>query len=545
MTLAQPRPLTTWLDRAIGWVSPLAGMQRQVARQSLDTMLGGYDAARQDKAAFRTWHPRGLSPDAAFLPDSRPLRARSADLARNAPLAKGAIETNVTAVVGSGLTLQAELDRDVLGLSDAQASEIEEALEKNWEMWGETVEADLQRRLPEADQQAVVLRAVMESGDVFTVLEMRSRPGSDFELKTHLIDGARVSNPNFLPEGNRWRNGNRIVGGIEIDGDAAPVAIHVTEYPASLLPGSMTWQRTPIFGTRSGLRQVLHHYVALNPDQTRGVPYLAPVIELVKQCTRYSNSEVAGAVTASFFTVFVKSAPATPLGGVTGPGGQAAAPRNLELGPAAIANLRPDESIEIADPSRPNADFDGFMLAMAREIGAALEIPLPFLLKTFTGSYSVMRASILDFHRTTVKRQKWLVRSRQAPLYAAVTAEAVAKGWLTLPGFFEDAWIRKAWLGAQWVGDPQGQLDPVNETKAAGERVELGLSTLKRESIAVSGQRWNRMHPQRAKEHAARAADRLEPEVAGRSSTSHSVSTVVDERDSRDERDAAEERENA
>ena len=42
-------------------------------------------------------------------------------------------------------------------------------------------------------------------------------------------------------------------------------------------------------------------------EQYRGVPYLAPVIESLKQLTRYTEAELMSAVVSSFFTAFVKT----------------------------------------------------------------------------------------------------------------------------------------------------------------------------------------------------------------------------------------------
>jgi capsid protein len=45
----------------------------------------------------------------------------------------------------------------------------------------------------------------------------------------------------------------------------------------------------------------------LRINQARGVPYLAPVIEALKQLDRYTESEIMAAVVNSFFAVFIKS----------------------------------------------------------------------------------------------------------------------------------------------------------------------------------------------------------------------------------------------
>ena len=55
----------------------------------------------------------------------------------------------------------------------------------------------------------------------------------------------------------------------------------------------------------SGRRNVLHLYRKKRPGQTRGVPYLSGIIEIVKQLGEYTQAEVDAAVNAAFYTVFV------------------------------------------------------------------------------------------------------------------------------------------------------------------------------------------------------------------------------------------------
>ena len=42
-------------------------------------------------------------------------------------------------------------------------------------------------------------------------------------------------------------------------------------------------------------------------DQRRGVPFLAPVIEALKQLGRYTDAELVAAVVSGLFAVFVES----------------------------------------------------------------------------------------------------------------------------------------------------------------------------------------------------------------------------------------------
>lgn len=54
------------------------------------------------------------------------------------------------------------------------------------------------------------------------------------------------------------------------------------------------------FGDKTGSPNVLMIYETERAEQYRGVPYLAPVIEALKQLTRYSEAEMMAAVINGF-----------------------------------------------------------------------------------------------------------------------------------------------------------------------------------------------------------------------------------------------------
>lgn len=77
------------------------------------------------------------------------------------------------------------------------------------------------------------------------------------------------------------------------------------------------------------------------------------------------------------------------------------------------------------------------------------------------------------------------------PIYEIWFAEAVARGRIDAPGFFNDPAIRAAWCKAEWIGPTQGQIDPVKEVTAATLRVEQGYSTREQETTALTGGNWD------------------------------------------------------
>ena len=219
---------------------------------------------------------------------------------------------------------------------------------------------------------------------------------------------------------------------------------------------------------------------------------LAPVLEAIKQLGRYTDAEIMAAVISSMFTVFVQSETATdarPFGEMLPQEQQvdSADTSSIELGPAAIIGLNPGETVNFADPKHPNAGYDAFTNAMLKQIGAALEIPLEVMMKQFTTSYSAARGALNEFWRTCQMQRDGFVDDFCRPIYEEWFAEAVARGRINAPGFFDDPAIRKAYTECVWNGPARTNLNPVQEVNAAVQRVDAGFSTAEEEAAQMTG----------------------------------------------------------
>lgn len=512
-------PKPNLLDRAFAWVAPVAAARRMRARigmAALSGMAGGYNGARKSRTASSEWALSSLSADAALLPDLPTLREASRDLERNAPLAGGAIATVVTNVVGSGLKMRAQIDRDALGLGDDAADTWEREAERLWSLWATSQESDFARTLRFGAIQRQAFRAALSGGDCFVVLRHKARAGSPFALKLQTMEGDRVSNP------NRGRDTDTLAGGVELDAETgAPVAYHVTDrHPGDGLRSALTWNRVPAFGPDSGRRLVLHLFRAIRPEQRRGVPYLAPVIESLKQLTRYSEAEIMAAVITSCFAIVTK----TP-NGMGGEFEDANATKKdggkIDLiNPGQMVDLAPDESLENFAPERPNVNFDPFVMAILRQIGVALELPFEVLIKHFTASYSAARAALLEAGKFFREYRSWLAEELCQPVYEEFIGECVARGLLAAPGFFADPLVARAWCGAAWIGPAPGQIDPGKEADANATMVDRGWKTDAEVTAEMTGGDWERNAAQRKKEIAtARDAGMREEAIAERIAT--------------------------
>jgi len=485
------------MDKAISWVSPATGLKRWQARTHL-AMLGGYTGARRDRSQTKNWNTAGGSADAVSLDDLPTLRDRSRDLLRNAPLATGAVNTVITNVIGTGLRPQSHIDRKVLRpyLKTDEAMEAwESEAERIFTLWANNRDCDITRCQNFTDLQALILRSTLESGDIFVLRKYKEHEGNPFGTALQVVEADRVANPD--------NTNDKIVAGVELDDDGAPTAYHILNKHPDDAGGKLTSTKVPAFDA-DGRRQVLHIFQRNRPGLTRGVPYLAPVIESLKQLDKYTEAEIMAAVISSMFTIFVKSESEEGLNPLATEGQKPTRSSDYNISPGAILDLQPNEDIQIANPNRPNQAFDGFVQSILRQIGVALEIPFEILIKHFTASYSAAQAALVEAWKTFLTRRKWVATQFCQPVYEMVITEAIAKGYLDAPGFFSDPFVRAAYLGAEWIGPPRGQIDQLKEIRAADYRVKLGVSTLEEETAAITGGNWETKHTQRAREHKMR-----------------------------------------
>lgn len=497
----------TRLDRAIGYISPQLGLRRLQARVAT-SVLSGYAGARRGRGATAQWTVGAASADADTLPDLEVLRARSRDLERNDPIARSAIATKVTSVVGAGHMVRPDISGEVLGMSPQEKRDWEEQALNIWKEWSESTNCDVTRTQTFAELEDLVYRSVLLSGDVFSIRRFKERPGSLLGTCLQIVEADRVSNPHYRADTRT------MAGGIEIDRDGAPIAAHFADQHEIDVQraGANKWRRVPFF-TRSGRRIVLHiHGARHRPNMTRYAPMLAPVIESLKQRSRYSEAELMAAVVSACFAIGMKS-PDGDLGGtlpasMTGDGGAGDNKQDIRITePGQVFDLMPDEQVQSFSPGRPNPGYAPFVEQIAREVGAGTDVPYELLLKTFQSSYSASRAAMeMAWQGFRVERSRHVLQFC-APTYRDVISEAVARGLIDAPGFFSDPLMRRAWLGATWMGPARLTIDPSRDATADEKYLEMGVLTRTRIAAERFGQDWRIVHERRREEEREMGGD--------------------------------------
>ncbi len=459
----------------------------EIYRQFRNTGYSNGGASRSQDYA-RGWNDRGGSPAEDINANLSTLIQRSRDLFMTAPLARAPINRVRTNAIGRGLRLK--LTPDVEWLMEMfptlTAEDIQrraKQVEREFNFWAESRNCDKLRLDNFYEIQGITAATWLLCGDAFALLPMLPGRG-EYETAVHLIEADRVCNPTGR------QNDAKLQNGVEIASDGSVAAYWVCRaHPLSTVygdPNRGKWDRVPVRDPATGRLNIIHMRTAERPEQYRGVPFIAGVIKRLKQAERYSQAEIDAAVAASFATVFVKSLrPDAGLGDMlsTEQKATAGAPDEdlvYEVHGADVIHMLPGEEVDMKQPGRPNTAYDGFMIAVSREIGAALDIPYEVILQSFNASYSASLAAINEAWKTFLDWRYRVIYNLCTPVLEEVCWEMVLKGFVDLPGFVDNVRARAAWLKAEWNGPAKGTIKPKEEIEADLLAAENGITTLSR-----------------------------------------------------------------
>lgn len=471
----------------------------------------GYGAAgaSRTKRNLKGFTAQSGSPREDIDANNDTMRQRCRMLYMSAPVATSGIKTSRTNAIGLGLKLNPKIDAEYLGITAEDAEKWEKNTKAEFKLWAERKEAcDATGMNDFYELQQLAFISWLVSGDVFALIKREETDGNKpYSLRLHMIEADRCSTPqsagtmlNGMTEGET-PGGNRIYDGVEIDGKGKAVAYHIRNtYPYQTVMEETEWKRVEAYGKKTGLPNIIHVMSSERPEQYRGISYLAQIIEPILQMRRYTEAEITAAIVESFFSAFVKTASdpqempfneAEPVEWAEENDAQRYDPNEYEMGPGVVNVMNKGEDVEFGDPKRPASGFEPFTKAICTQIGAALEIPRDLLLKEFNSSYSASRGALLEAWKSFKMYRGWFVSDFCKPVYEVWLSEAVARNRIKAPGFFGDRRIKEAWLGAEWIGPSQGQLDPVKEITAEIMAVENGFSTNEDSTVRYNGGDWN------------------------------------------------------
>lgn len=509
------------LERAVMLVNQDKGMSmyQERVRREADKIASAsgyaYHGANKTKNSLIGWQTGGGSAEDDIDTQSKTLRVRSRDLYTGGGLGRAAPATLTTNVVGHGISPKPKPDLDVLGITEKQADAWTKNTLREFNMWAKSPMCDARRQSNFWEIMELSFRSELVSGDDFVLLEHKPNKRNPYTLVLRLLEADRISTPdsNGESESKNTDDGGRIVDGIEINKDGEVCKYYISSYHplADETQGEMVWTPIEAYGKETGMPNILHIVTFERPEQVRGIPFVASMIEQIKQLDRYLSSELAASIVHSMLTVFITTKDpddgeyALP-DGVPEKEKETDDPMKIEMGNGNVYELPPNKDVKSIGNTRAPTAFDSFVSRNVTMIGASGEIPAEVLMHQYNNNYTASRAASLDFWKVVRRYRKQFIGQFCQPIYEQWLAEAVALGRVDAPGFFDDPAIREAWCNCQWIGMSQGHVQPVQEAQAAQIRMENAITTGEQEAMEYGGTDYMENMAQRGKEAAAMAA---------------------------------------
>jgi lambda family phage portal protein len=457
------KPTLNFIDRAVSFFSPSAGLDRARARFQMN-LIRNYEGASK-APRNKNWNAKSTSANTEIQTALTTLRDRSRELTRNNAYWSKAIEVIANKVVGSGI--RPRIDEDSIGKAEKKR------ILKLWKQFSETTECDFDGNLTFYGLQRLIARAKTESGEVL-IRRRRVAKGSLLPIQYQLVEGDLLDHLKSISTSE----GNYIVQGIEFDSRGKKVAYWVYDrHPNETLgffikmPQS---QRIPI-------DDIIQVYEVMRPGQLRGTPDGTSGMNAFRDFDDYEDAQLMRQKIAACFSVFVHDNTESLANAAAGVDIDEEEDGTLSerVQPGMIEELPPGKTISFASP--PGTEGYGEYSKNVLRKGAA----------SFNLTYESLTGDLSNVNYTSFKAGQITESLRIENLQNNVMIPVCNKLWK----WFVDGAILAGKIGrnaegvtVSWTPPKKQQVDPVKEIKGLSEEVRNGFTSW---SEAVSSLGWN------------------------------------------------------
>ena len=433
------------------------------------TVTRSYAGASMDQLSGGLQDSINTSSDTEIMQALRVLRARSRELCRNNDYAKNAVRHLSINVIGTGVKMHPAIKTPAGELDKP----LNDTIHKAWEQWMDADSCDVSGLLHLHDMEALIVKSLVENGEVLIRLHRAPFGDSRIPLGLQLIEADQLLD-NW--QTGRAENGNMIKMGVEIDRYNRPVAYWL--YPVH--PGDYLFQTySPSAFIRVQAADIIHLYIPDRIGQSRGVPWMHTTIMRMKHIGGYEEAEIVRARASANVMGIIKS-PEAPTPELI--------ENNLRqeyMNPGEIKHLLPGEEWDFANPSAPNPNAAPFVRLMLR--GAMAGIGISYA--SGTGDYSdtnysssrLGQYSERDFFRVI---QGFYIRRVRQRIHREFMTAAVLSGTVQIPGFYRD---QRRYDTAQFRARGWGWTSPKDDVPAYKEARRAGFMTTAQIIAETSG----------------------------------------------------------
>lgn len=422
---------------------------KPASRLPAATAARRFDGAIVDRLTA-SWLASSAAIDQELRGELDRLRARSRDLFKNNEYgAKFARMVRNNVVGPEGFTLQVRVI-DPSGKPDSAANR---AVEAAWWRWMRAENCDVTGQRSFVDLVRTAVTSLCRDGELL-LRKVKAVGRGEFGFQLQAIDVARLDTTyNRDAQGGQ----NAIVMGVELDAFRKPVAYYLWTAAAGHL--SRARERVPA-------SEMIHKFIAIEDEQTRGVPWLHAAMRRLNDLNGYREAAVIAARIG-----------ASKMGFYTSPDGQPPPNDGTDSEGNFIAQASPGEfgvlpagyDFKAFDPSYPHDQFDAFCKAALRGIASGIGVSYHGLANDLEGvNFSSIRAGVLDEREEWMAIQNWLIGALLTPVFEEWIEVALLAGVIRLPNGAPlpaaklDKFRQHVWQGRRWAW-----VDPKKDIEAA------------------------------------------------------------------------------
>jgi len=429
----------------------MPGLLRRAWRAAADTVgslaVRRWEAAKTGRLNAGHWKDAtGEKLNDAIAEDGETLVARcTLERDRNGYVA-GVMRTHATDIVGEdGPSLQLQSD------DPEYDAEFKQVFDEWW------ARPDLNGVLSGVDFLTGLVNLRWTHGESLWQMvddEAVPRGSKRLSLRLHDVNPTRLVNP--LDPGAA-----RIKLGVERDRYGRPLAYWIDE------DDDDSFSFVP---ERFDAKDVIHDFDRLEPGQIRGIPFLAPVLQVVADLRDYDAAVLdAARIAADYCILLVSDHPDAEFVLVN---------ETTPVKRRQISTAPPGWKPFEFKAQHPTTNYVEFRKERLRELGRPVGMPLLVVQSDASNhNYSSARFDSQTYHRGNRAFQGRVSRGPLARVVDAVAAEAELRGMTRKRP-------RKVWHVWTWPVPPH--VDPTKEANAAKTRLETGTSTIADE-LAVAG----------------------------------------------------------
>jgi lambda family phage portal protein len=410
------------------------------------------------------WVSGSVGADQKAMASLARVRARSRERADNDPHAAKYLQTLENEIVGPG---GFGLQFHAVGRKGEPDDRLNTRLEEAWARRCEAEFATTAGRLCWNDLARLVIRTVACEGEA--LLQIVAQRNNPYGYALNLVSAEWLDDQHL----EIARNGNRIIMGVELDDQNRPVAYWLRPPVSELYPRL----RRETEKKRIPAASIIHVWRQLQPDATRGMPWMASGLYFMKMLEGLNDAAVttarAAACNGGFFS---ERQPEEDAVG----GAKEDVPESIEMRPGEFVKLPPGVEFMPFNPNQPTSNHAEFARTITTFIAAGLGIPYSTLSADLSqANYSSMRAGAIDWKRQKGVLQNWMIGAFCDP-----DVREFLRWQVLLGNISTEERNRIAW---HWTPSGFDWVDPAKDMQANLVKLSLGMTTMTKLAAEAGG----------------------------------------------------------